>query len=340
MRKIELNERLFEGAVSVEKLENGFKPWRCPYAKAALFPSDANDSLLNRMEHASGVRLRFKTNSAEIAVNLAHPCVEDTAECYDLTIDGDLVDSRQREKGSNRVELTFPDAKEKTAELWLPQLCLTTVESLEINDDDEFSEIGDGRLKWITYGSSITHCVRAHSPARTWPAVAARKHNLNLMALGYGGQCHIDPMVAKMIRDLPADIITLKLGINVHGHGSLNPRSFKPAVIGLIETIREKHPTTPIGVISPIICPPREDMPNNGLSLRDMRAELEDAVARIVRTDGDENLLYFTGLDLFGEDSVGPLLPDDLHPNEDGNVLMGEKAAEIILPPLLRKIRR
>ncbi|MCK5843741.1 MAG: hypothetical protein KAG97_03470, partial [Victivallales bacterium] len=288
----------------------------------------------------SGVRLRFETDSAKIALFVAHETPEAYTEHYDVTVDGELVDSRARDEGTSRIELTLRnDGKPRVVELWLPQLCPVVVESLEINDTAVFSEVPDDRLKWITHGSSITHCVRAHSPARIWPAVAARRHRLNLTSLGYGGQCHIDSMMAKMMRDLPANIITLKLGINVHGHGSLNPRSFKPAAIGMIKTIREKHPKTPIGVISPIICPPREDSESNGLSLRDMREELKDAVDRIVRTDGDENLLYFSGLDLFGEEFVGPMLPDDLHPDGDGNVAMGERAAETILPLLLAKLK-
>jgi hypothetical protein len=149
----------------------------------------------------------------------------------------------------------------------------------------------------------------------------------------------MEPMLAMMIRDIPADVITLKLGINVHGNGSLNIRSFKAAAIGMVEIIREKHPTTPIGIISPIICPPREETPNHvELSLRDMRVELEDAVKRIVETDKDENLFYFTGLDLFGEDLVGPMLPDDLHPDGDGIEIMGEKAAELVLSKLLKEL--
>ena len=109
-------------------------------------------------------------------------------------------------------------------------------------------------------------------------------------------------------------------------------RALFSSAIGMVEIIREKHPTTPIGIISPIICPPRENTPNPaGLSLCDMRVELEDAVKRIVETDGDENLFYFTGLDLFGEDLVGPLLPDDLHPNGDGIEIMGESAAKLVV---------
>ena len=185
----------------------------------------------------------------------------------------------------------------------MPQLCQVVVKSLKINSDAEISKVTDDRLKWTTYGSSITHCVRAHSPALTWPAVVARKHALNLTALGYGGQCHVDPMIAIMIRDIPADLITLKLGINVQGAGSLNPRTFKSAVIGMIKIIREKQPKTPIGIISPIISPPRENLKNNGLSLCDMRSELQDAVGAAVQR------VIFEGTS--NEDSLS-MLKDDV----------------------------
>jgi hypothetical protein len=272
-------------------------------------------------------------------ITLATPPLQDALEKFDLTINGELIDSKTRSSDSDTIELDIPSNDAKIAELWLPQLCPVVLKSLKINDEAELSVIPDDRLKWTTYGSSITHCVRAHSPSRIWPAVASRKLNLNLTSLGYGGQCHMEPMLAMMIRDIPADVITLKLGINVQGNGSLNIRSFKSAAIGMIEIIREKHPTTPIGIISPIICPPRETTPNHaGLSLCDIRIELKDAVRRIVETDKDENLFYFTGLDLFGEDLVGPMLPDDLHPDGDGIEIMGERAAELVLSKLIKKL--
>lgn len=336
MKQIEISAKMFEGCVSVEKLENGYKPWRGPHEKRNLFTSSEGDQLLTRMACASGVRLRFKTDARKIAITLGIPSQEDVIEKYDLTINGELIDSKTRASDSNTIEFDIPSDGAKIAELWLTQKCPVVLQSLSVNDGAELTAIPDDRLKWTTYGSSITHCVQAHSPARTWPAVAARKLDLNLTSLGYGGQCHMEPMLAMMIRDIPADIITLKLGINVNGNGSLNPRTFKSAAIGMVKIIREKHPTTPIGIISPIICPPREDTKNDaGLSLNDMRAELKDAVKRIVETDGDENLFYFNGLDLFGEDLVGPLLPDELHPNGDGNEIMGEKAAELVLSKLL-----
>ena len=56
--------------------------------------------------------------------------------------------------------------------------------------------------------------------------VVARDQNFNLTCLGYGGQCHLDSMVARMIRDLPANFISMCLGINIQGASSLGPRAF------------------------------------------------------------------------------------------------------------------
>jgi len=149
----------------------------------------------------------------------------------------------------------------------------------------------DSRAKWITYGSSITHCAGANSPARAWPAWVARKHDLNLTCLGFGGNCHMEPMLARLIRDMPADFVSLKVGINIYTAGSLSARSFQSALIGFVQIIRENHPHIPLAVISPITSPSREKRPGKGgLSLEMMRDHLREAVGRL-RLRGPAGLL-------------------------------------------------
>ncbi|GHC04585.1 hypothetical protein GCM10007047_21790 [Cerasicoccus arenae] len=85
-------------------------------------------------------------------------------------------------------------------------------------------------------------------------------------------------MVARMIRDLKADIITLKLGINVYGSGSLNSRTLMHNVICFIVFVRETHQNTPIGMITPIYSCDRETNPNHvGMTLENYREELRTA---------------------------------------------------------------
>src|SRR5690606_22404431 len=159
------------------------------------------------------------------------------------------------------------------------------IHSLAVGSDATVAPPNDtSRPRWITYGSSITQCASADGPSATWPALVARSLGYDLTCLGLGGNCHRAPMGARLIRGPPADVITLCLGINVYGASSLGPRTFKAAVIGLIQLIRENHPTTPIGVISPIASPPRETKENLvGFTLEGMRVEVRDAVDRLQR---------------------------------------------------------
>jgi len=141
-------------------------------------------------------------------------------------------------------------------------------------------------------------------------------------------------MVGMMIRDLSADFISLKLGINCMS-GALSARTFPGAVIGLVEIIREKHPMTPLALISPIAYPPHETDPNVvGYTIREMRADIED-VHRRLADRGDRNLLYFNGLDIFNEDEIGRYTADQCHPNGDGIELM----AENFLKAVMSKVR-
>jgi hypothetical protein len=218
-------------------------------------------------------------------------------------------------------------AEEKLVELWLPQYVQFRLNGLELASRATISPYEDSRPRWVTYGSSITHCRAAESPSLTWPAIVARKHGLNLTCLGYGGNCHLEPMVARMIRDLPADFLSIKAGINIYGSGSLNPRTFIPTIIGFVQIIREKHPETPLAVISPIFSAFRETNPNAvGFTLAAMREEVAEAV-KLMSDAGDSNIHYVDGLKLFGPD-LAHLLPDELHPDAEGYKIMGEKFVE------------
>ena len=222
--------------------------------------------------------------------------------------------------------------RDKLIELWLPQHGEVRVSSLEIDDGAKIAPYEDERPRWVTYGSSISHCRAAESPSLTWPAIVARESGFNLTCLGYGGNCHLEPMLARMIRDLPADFLSMKVGINIQGSGSLSARTFRPAIIGFVRIVREKHPDTPFVVISPIFSPPRETVRNAvELSLSDMRLEVAEAVENL-KAQGDSNIHYVDGLKLFGSE-YAHMLPDELHPDAEGyKVLAQNFLREVALP--------
>ena len=84
-------------------------------------------------------------------------------------------------------------------------------------------------------------------------------------------------------------------------------------------------------MISPFASPPRETTPNPvGLSLQQMREEIEDAVQRMQDTCGDKALRYVDGLKIFGLD-LADYLPDQLHPNADAQELIARNIVAHVL---------
>jgi len=331
MHTIPINASWFEGAVSVAAVDGGLLPLRLPWNERELFHQDLHGSAYM----ASGVRLRFATDAEELALTFA-PLWDSWiyGHHFDLTIDDELIAGAPAPDRGTRARFTGLPCGEKTVEIWFPQGSAVTL--LELRADGACQTVPDPRPKWVTYGSSITHCVRSLSPARTWPAIVARRRGLNLTNLGYGGQCHLEALAGMMIRDLPADFITLKLGINTVG-GSMAQRVFYPSVTGLVRIIRERHPTTPIVLISPIAYPPNERTPNMvGDTIESMRRDIEEACRQLVAL-GDDNLCYINGLEIFDEALLAQYSEDQCHPGPDGIEVQAERFDRVVMEKLLER---
>jgi hypothetical protein len=298
----------------LEQTADYTRPWRIPFEQKVLFQAD----LAVRGAMQAGVRLAFHSNTQTVrGVTVEF----DGERKIDLYVDREYFATADF---GDKSTFTFADlpAGEKLLELWLPQSSDFALRQLEIDDNATLAAAEDNRPKWITYGSSITHCGAAASPSFTWPGVVARARDLNLTCLGYGGQCHLDIQIGRMMRDLPADYISICAGINIYGSGSLNARTFGSSIIGFVQLLREKHPQTPLTLISPIYSFDRETNANaTGWTLQDYRNAVAEA-AQTLQDFGDNNISYVNGLDLFNED-LGHLMPDQLHPDAEGYKKMG-----------------
>jgi lysophospholipase L1-like esterase len=304
------------GAISIESGDDGVMPWRINDQIKTLFAEE----LVNRAAMPAGVRVTFMSDTSTIEGTCNS--VEERSR-IDLVVNGKLAGSVDTE---NLTTFRFENLgnKSKNIELWLPQFGEFRLGELTIDGGAKLSASAPSdEPKWITYGSSITHCRAADSPTQTWPAIVARTRGYDLTCLGYGGQCHLDPMVARTIRDREADVISLCIGINIYGGSSLNERTFGPGILGFVQIIREKHPIIPIALMSPIYFHKSEDIPNEvGFTLIRMREIIAESV-EILRANGDENITYINGLDIFDSDNA-PRLPDDLHPDNEGYAIMAQ----------------
>src|SRR5262249_53891273 len=150
----------------------------------------------------------------------------------------------------------------KHLDLYLPHAAAVTLVALRADAPVEAPAPPPARVRhWVHHGSSISHCLEATYPTGVWPVVAARRAGVDLTRLAFAGECQLDQYVARSIRDMDADLISLKLGINLVNADSMRERTFVPAVHGFLDTIRDGHPTTPIAVVAPILCPAHEDHP-------------------------------------------------------------------------------
>jgi hypothetical protein len=339
MHSVDLDTSWFQGVLSVEQVEGGLRPWRLPHERHHLFEAP----LLVRASWTSGVRLRFATDATALTLTFEPlsapmPVIPD-GHCFDLVVDNEVLAVTRCGGGATQARFNDRGAEARTMELWLPPSCAVTVTGLHLEGATFARAVPDPRPLWVTWGSSLTHCVRAGSAARTWPATVARRHDLNLLNLGFGGQCHLDPTVAMVIRDLPAQAISMKLGINTIG-GSVNARTYPALVTGAVAIVREKHPDTPLVLISPIGFPPHETAPNAvGYTIEGMRRDME-AVHRRMVTAGDDNLFYVNGLDLFSLDEIAAFTQDQCHPNAEGMDVQAEHFSDYVIPLLLRPERQ
>ncbi|MGW3149597.1 GDSL-type esterase/lipase family protein [Streptomyces sp. NPDC001177] len=370
-----LTARLLRGALDVERTAHGLLPHRLPARARAQVP---DEQLAMAEAQPSGVRLVFRTSASAVELDTlptkriytgAPPRPDGV---YDLLVDGRLA-GRSGVTGGNTLTIdmrtgateTRPGPPgtlrftglgdgEKDVEIWLPHN--ETTELVALRTDAPIEPAPDrGRKVWLHHGSSISQGSDAASPTTTWPALAASLGGVELINLGLGGSALLDPFTARAMRDTPADLISVKIGINLVNTDLMRLRALTPAVHGFLDTIRDGHPTAPLLVVSPILCPIHEDTP--GPSLPDLSAlgdgrlrfraagdpaecasgkltlgVVRDALARIVeqRAAEDPNLHYLDGRDLYGRSDFAELpLPDALHPDAAGHRRIGERFARL-----------
>lgn len=307
----------------MEKTNEYMKPWRIPFDKREFYyPNGIN----GQAEMPAGVRIKIRSNTQSIKIGIMEASELMEMDCV---IDGTLVKTAYLPAGETIVHFESLAGQTKLIEIYLSQKVPVSVSGIWIDEGAEWELVDDSRLQWITYGSSITHCYYSDSPSQTWPALAAEKMDLNLTCLGYSGNCHLEPMVARMIRDLPAAFISICAGINIVGGKTLSDRTFTPALIGFIQTIRDVHKDVPLAIMSPIFHRERETAANEvGLSLEKVRSDIRQVID-MLKQHGDQNIYYLDGLDLFGEE-YEIYMPDGLHPNGEGDKIMAVRFQELI----------
>ncbi|GHC75953.1 GDSL-type esterase/lipase family protein [Streptomyces violaceochromogenes] len=370
-----LTADLLRGALDVEHTEHGLLPHRLPARARA---QNTNAQLAMAEAQPSGVRLVFRTAATAVELDTLRTKRDYTGfpprpdGLYDLLVDGVPAGQASGTGGNvltvdlatwagevtsgpvGTVRFTGLPARDKDVEIWLPHN--ETTELVALRTDAPVAPVPDrDRRVWLHHGSSISHGSDAASPTAIWPAIAALRGGVELTNLGFGGSAMLDPFTARAMRDTPADLISVKTGINIVNADAMRLRAFGPAVHGFLDTIRDGHPDTPLLLVSPIHCAIHEDTPGptapdgeeigkgrlvfaamgdpaetptGKLTLTVIREELSRIVRQ--RAADDPNLHYLDGLDLYGpKDAAALPLPDHVHPDAATHRHIGDRFHEL-----------
>ncbi|MGH3349685.1 MAG: SGNH/GDSL hydrolase family protein [Nocardioides sp.] len=374
LREHPIDPEILRGAAELTATERGWLPHRLPAAARAQC---TDPQLLSVEVQPSGVRLVFRTSATVIELDLLRTRsvivgVPDRPDgMVDLRVDGKLAEQVPTTGGDVlRVDLAtgrseiergpvgtvrFPElpAHEKDVEIWLPHH--ERVELVALRADGPIRPAPVDRRVWLHHGSSISQGSNAASPSTTWTARAAASGDVELINLGFSGSALLDPFTARAMRNTDADLLSVKIGINLVNADLMRQRAFGPAVHGFLDTIRDGHPDKPLLVLGPVHCPIHEHTPGPGafdpealragevrfiatgnpadvaggrLSLTVIREQLAELVTG--RMADDPNLYYLDGLELYGPaDAAAHPLPDNLHPDAATHELMATRFARL-----------
>lgn len=279
------------------------------------------DLLANRAAMAAGVRAGWRSNGGTLSI-AGHG--ESDCAPYDILVNGRRTHRLPAFGPQSHTIVLDNLAPNSLVQLWLPHFGDFTLDHAAFDGENVTPAAEEGH-RWLTYGSSITHCQQADGPTQSWPALVARENGWQLSNLGLAGECQLDPVAAATIAQTPVDLISLCVGINSYNAATYSERTYAVTLQGFLNTIRRAHPKVPIAVITAVLSLPREEKLNAvGWTLRDYRGATAHVV-RALQGKGDSNLHLIDGSTVLTEQEARDRLPDTLHPDTADYAIMAER---------------
>lgn len=174
----------------------------------------------------------------------------------------------------------------------------------------------------VFYGSSITQGGCASRPGTCYQAVLSRRLNMDYINLGFSGNAKGEQEIAEYIASLDMSVFVCD-----YDHNTPDAKHLNNTLYPLYATVRQKHPELPIIFISA----PNIAYDYNKYSPR--REVIANTYKKII-SEGDRNVYYIDGEDLFGSEDWDLCTVDTTHPNDLGFYRMAMRI-EKELKPLL-----
>jgi lysophospholipase L1-like esterase len=303
--------------------ENHGELFRLPERLKDTYP----ESVWHLAEDPTGGRIRFRTDSSALAIRLEYPSPPSMPNMQALGQSGvDLyvgntywrtaIPDKEAKPGKiyEFVYFNFGDAPRLKREitLYLPLYSGVKVLAIGVDANAVIEQAAPFALPKpvVLYGTSITQGCCASRPGKSFEAIVGRRLNIDFVNLGFSGAGLYEPALADAVAAIDASCYVLD-------SSNINTAEALGKVLGpFIQIIREKHPLTPILVVSPIYSS-EELIWGIRKSNNYDRRELTRKIVSGLIAQGDRNIQLMEGTDLLSP-SQGDGLTDGAHPNDLG----------------------
>ncbi|MDQ0888360.1 hypothetical protein QFZ81_003448 [Paenibacillus sp. V4I9] len=181
--------------------------------------------------------------------------------------------------------------------------------------------------KIIVYGTSITQGGCAARPGMAYTNILSRRINREFLNLGFSGNGKGEPELAQILSNI-SDPACLILDYEAN---CVSTELLQRTLPEFIQIYRDKHPLTPILVISSITYA-KEKFHDQMAQDRANRKQVQLRTVEQRRELGDANIYFYDGSNLLGEDAHECTV-DGVHPTDLGFLRMANG-----LTPVLQKI--
>ncbi len=282
-----------------------------------------NENAKTRALMAAGCELRFnlKSEKAEITLKKIESVYTEDGICE--VYFGDFFNSWfYINENPKKIEIIYPPNIEKLEKLrkeknlpFDPKLVRiilphrVELRILEIEGDFEPpSKNQIPEIKYLAYGSSITHGASSIKPTGTYPMRTAQLLGVDLINLGFGGGAHLEKEIADYIAERKDwDFGTFELGVNMVIN--FETKEFEKRVDYFVEKIVNKNPDKYLFFID--IFPFYMDFDNE-----EKQKKFREIVKNKVKEIGKENVIHISGFDILKSEKG--LTTDLVHPSPFG----------------------
>jgi len=184
-------------------------------------------------------------------------------------------------------------------------------------------------LRYLAYGTSITHGTAASGPHLAYAAQAARRLGADLINLGVGGSAHCEHELADYIAARKDwHIATLALSVNMIA--AFTTEQFYERVSYMVNTVAGADTSRPVACITIYPCV-REfiDQSDQDQYKGDTKG-FRRALRQAVESCPHPNAHLIEGPEILTD--IAGLTPDLVHPSDCGMIQMGENLARRLRP--------